>query len=464
MRRLLGPTIFVCLAVLVLGGSAHASPDDVEVVDGRLTDDLGRRVVLRGFNAIDKWQRSGTDADLPPDLTDADLDRIAGLGANVLRLGTSWAAIEPAPGDYDDAYIDDFRDVMDAAGDRGLLVVVDMHQDVWSEQIGSNGAPAWADPGCNVPPRLPMSATTGQWWAQYFSPDSMVAFANFWADGAGGAFCTGPIQTRFVKMWGYLASRLGDHPALAGYDLFNEPWPGTPPGVFEVAQLYPFYERVAEAIRTGDPDTPIFFEPPIQRSAMLPAVPAGPPDPNAVYAPHLYTETMYTDGQVSTDGLTDEIVLREDLRDAELMGVPTWIGEWGAFENEASNDYQREVYALLDRYRVGGAYWQYTQGGSGGLKSLGPDAVTGHLRAYAEAYPARGHASWTFDPDTRTFRMTVAGPEPDAPVSIVAPSRLYPEGVSIGGAGTTTYDATRGRITWTPRGPGRSTLRVTPAS
>lgn len=448
MRLIVVVLLAVLLAPAPVASAGAPVVEGVHVADGELVDALGRRVILRGINAMDKVKTKGSDDDLDPDLTDADLERIAAIGFNVLRLGTSWNAIEPVRGSFDDAFIDRFRSVMDRAHDHGLLVVVDMHQDVWSEYVGSNGAPEWAGPQCNVPPRIELAQTTGQWWMQYFSPDSQAAFTNFWADGAGDVYCTGPVQTSFVEMWGHLASRLTGHPALAGYDLFNEPWPGTPPGAFEVAQLYPFYERVADAIREHDPDTPIFFEPSIQRSAMLPSVPAGPPDPNSVYAPHLYTETMYSQGQLTTGGITDDAVLAQDTHEAAVMGVPTWIGEWGAFENEASADYQRQVYDTFDRHRIGSAYWHYTQGYSDGLKAEGPQAEAAHVRVYPEAYP--GEARWRFDPDTRTFAMSIDVPEDAAAVSVVVPTRLYPDGPQVTAGGAVSYDPATQRLAWSP--------------
>lgn len=158
-----------------------------------------------------------------------------------------------------------------------------------------------------------------------------AAFANFWYDGYGDAdlHCTGPIQTEFVEMWGYLASRLGGHPAVIGYDILNEPWPGTtPPGVFEQTQLMPMYQRVAAAIREYDQKTPIFFEPVAIYTNSIPTM-GEAPDPNAVFAPHIYTEALATNGDVTFGGLSEETTLSKVQADAQRMGVPMWIGEWG---------------------------------------------------------------------------------------------------------------------------------------
>jgi endoglycosylceramidase len=460
MRGRLVSGVLLAVAFLVPMSSSGETLTGIHSEGGRVVDALGRTVILRGINAMDKTV--GADGNLDPDLSDADLDRIASIGFNSLRLGTSWAAIEPSPGVYDDAFIDRFIAQMDAALAHGLLVVVDIHQDVWGESLGGNGAPAWAAPQCNVPPRLPIAETTGQWFTQYGSPDVLAAFGNFWMDGAGDVFCTGPIQTRFVEMFGHLADRLAGHPALVGYDLLNEPWPGTPPGVFEVAQLYPFYERLIAEIRSVDPSTTIFFEPPIQKSAGIPTIPVGVSDPNAVFAPHTYTETMYSGGALTTDALTDEIVLTETMLEAQAMGVPMWIGEWGAFENANAERYHRAFYGLLDRFRIGSAYWHYTQGYTDGLQAQPDAADAGHIRVYPEAFP--GAATWTFDPETRTFQMslTVAEAAPPAAV-IVVPDRLFPGGSNVVTSSGSIVTGSQNRLLWTVSGTGAHTLTIKPA-
>jgi hypothetical protein len=188
---------------------------------------------------------------------------------------------------------------------------------------------------------------------------------------------------------------------------------------------------------------------------MLPSPPLGPPDANSVYAPHLYGETMYSQGSFTTGGLTEETVLHRDAVDGAVMGVPAWIGEWGAFENDRSADYQRVVYDLFDRHRIGSAYWHYTQGATDGMQYR-PEADAGHLRVYPEAYP--GEASWTFDAATRRFEMTLAVGDGAPPAVIVVPARVYPDGFTAEGSG---YELVGERLEWGPRA-GTHTLVLTP--
>lgn len=415
-----GPPALVVPAALVEQEQREAPRTPVALTgvrseDGLLIDDGGRSVVLRGINVVDK---SGWTGSLSDPMIDGDVARqFAAMGFNHIRFGTTWASIEHDRGTYDDAYIDQLIAQLDTLDRYGIRAVIDMHQDVWSAGLGFDGAPAWADPQCNQVPNLRISDVTGNWFTQYASPAVNIAWANFWNDGYGALdpHCTGPVQTAFVAMWGHLASRLADHPAVIGYDLLNEPWPSAPPGIFEQVYLMPMYERVTAAIREHDQDTPIFFGAPIYSPA-APTVAFSPPDPNAVFAPHIYTETMFSGGAVSTEGRSDEVVILKDRDDADRMGVPMWVGEWGALHDVR---YIEQLYGLFDRYALGATFWADLQYPGARLTEHHEDP---HVRPYPEAYP--GEASWSYDPEANRFEMTVAVGEGSHDVQIVVPRRL----------------------------------------
>ncbi len=134
-------------------------------IDGRwFRDAHGRHVWLRGVNlggdckvpfAPDGHSYLPTDFSdhrtvsfigrpAPLDEIDGHLSRLAHWGFNCLRLLTTWEAVEHAgPGQYDNAYLEYYAEVCRRAGEHGLYVFVDFHQDVWSRMTGGDGAPGW---------------------------------------------------------------------------------------------------------------------------------------------------------------------------------------------------------------------------------------------------------------------------------------------------------------------------------
>src|SRR4051812_18853503 len=104
-RRLLRPGLaaaatLACLALAAPAAGAglrplHAQPDPVG--GGRIVDDRGREVLLRGVNVNafgDYWKGSAASPILPFGARDAD--GIQGIGWNVVRLILSWSRVEPA--------------------------------------------------------------------------------------------------------------------------------------------------------------------------------------------------------------------------------------------------------------------------------------------------------------------------------------------------------------------------------
>jgi len=134
-------------------------------VDGPwFRDEHGRRLILRGVNLGGSSKvpvspdgttyrkeaffehRSVSFVGRPFPLEEADehFRRLKRWGLTFLRLLTTWEAIEHAgPGQYDVDYLDHLTAIVRKAGEHGLSLFIDPHQDVWSRLSGGDGAPGW---------------------------------------------------------------------------------------------------------------------------------------------------------------------------------------------------------------------------------------------------------------------------------------------------------------------------------
>jgi hypothetical protein len=143
-------------------------------VDGPwFRDEHGRRLILRGVNLggsskvptrpngathlrdglFEHRQVSFVGRPFPLDEADEHFRRLRGWGFTILRLLTTWEAIEHrGPGTYDLEYLDYLTAVVRKAGEHGLFVFLDPHQDVWS-QDGRSRPPASRSRTCTPPPR-----------------------------------------------------------------------------------------------------------------------------------------------------------------------------------------------------------------------------------------------------------------------------------------------------------------------
>jgi endoglycosylceramidase len=184
------------------------------------------------------------------------------LDFNVVRVGVIWKAVEPKPGVYDDRYLRHIADTVRTLAKHGVWSLLDFHQDLYNERFQGEGAPDWAvqDDGLQNPRNgFPINYAT--------NPALQRALDHFWSNspGPGGV----GLQDRYAAAWRHVARQFRAFPGVLGYELFNEPSAGSqfvsclgPSGCppFD-AQLTAFNRRVANAVRTVDRHTLIFYEP-----------------------------------------------------------------------------------------------------------------------------------------------------------------------------------------------------------
>lgn len=233
-------------------------------------DAEGREVLLRGVNVnalVEYWQYGPLAPTIPFDPPDAQV--MNGIGWNAVRLLLSWSRVEPEPGVYDDAYLDQAAKVVKIFARQNLYTIIDFHQDAWGPTLvarpdescpdgwepafGWDGAAGWAT--------LDGGASRCFILAREISPAVVASFEAFFtnATGPGGV----GIRTRYAQMVGHVARRFAKSRTVAGYDVMNEP------NAFDVSDLAgssALYAEVVAAVRDAETAAKgfphlVFFEP-----------------------------------------------------------------------------------------------------------------------------------------------------------------------------------------------------------
>jgi endoglycosylceramidase len=331
-------------------GTLPAGPP-LQAVGGHFVDAQGGVVILRGINV------SG-NSKVPPfvpfdDVT--ELDPLPGWGFNNIRLVFNWEAYEVEEGVYDEDYLDAMAELADAAWDRGMYVLMDIHQDGYSRHLAwgcGDGFPQWS-----IPPGLtldtPDNGMLCAGWGVLVAtdPDVHASFSAFYADTHG-------VRTRYLAMLGQLAERFADHPGVIGYDLLNEPWG------WEDSELSPLYEDATETIRAIDPDAMTFIEGHADTNGgIIQTTLSEPGFGNFAYAPHFY-ETTALASHIWT-GLTTatDIGFGTMTSKAQEWNAPLYVGEFGMHADTVlGGEYVALQYTRLDDHLASGAQWNYTPG------------------------------------------------------------------------------------------------------
>jgi endoglycosylceramidase len=340
-----------------------------------------------------------------------DFAQMRAFGFDHVRLTISWSQLEPSPGVYSTRYLDRIAQVVGWAGEQGIHVLLDMHQDNWSRFLvdtspvevpgvltsvkagahHADGAPAWAILTDGMPSLAPFGTDA-------FNAAMNAAFTSFWENrpvpaAQGDSPGTG-LQDHYIGAMAALARRFVDEPVVSGYEIMNEPQSGSiaAPGGFEAGVLLPFYRRVIDAITgvadgapcpasipatpaCGYPDLGVhdtrhlfFFEPWALRNLLDASPQTSVPFstyPNLVYAPHTYTReftvdrTLFGPSPVPVPYPVDyDQAFTTAEAEATALGAALFIGEFG---NGSGDDdtLLRESTAAQDRHLAGAAVWEW---------------------------------------------------------------------------------------------------------
>ncbi len=235
----------------------------IQVHHTHLRDEYERTIYLRGVNLggsskipftprvelsdprfYDERNVSFVGRPFPLEQADEHFTRLREWGLTFLRFVVTWEAIEHArPGEYDTAYLDYARAVIQKAGEYGFQVLIDPHQDVWSRFTGGDGAPAWTleavgfdlkklratgaamlhDWRAERPPLLIWATNYGRlapatMFTLFFAGDEFAP-----ATKINGVSAQEFLQKHYLEAFSQLARRLSDLPCVVGYEVMNEP-------------------------------------------------------------------------------------------------------------------------------------------------------------------------------------------------------------------------------------------------
>ncbi|MCV7384977.1 cellulase family glycosylhydrolase [Mycolicibacter longobardus] len=463
-----------------LDGAPAVAAGGLTTTGNWITDSDGRVVILHGLNQVYKIapyepSAGGFDED--------DAAFLAANGFNAVRLGIIWAAVEPEPGVYDADYLAAVAATVKILGDHGIVSILDMHQDFYNEAFGGEGAPDWAVQTGGWP-----NLEIDQAFNYLLNPALNHVWDAFWgnskaADGIG-------LENHYAQMWQYTANYFAGDANVAGYTIMNEPWIGsqwlsTALGSphFDAQQLTPFYNQMTMAIRSVDPDTPVYFEPNFLSNAMIPINLGTVNDDNAVFAFHNYCLPLAMFNLDFGCTLNAEMILDHAAAYARSQGIPAVMTEFGATDNV---NVIAQMMGPVNRYQFGWTEWAYT---GKDIASFSPEGQAlvfdpsqppvgdnvdwAKLAVLSEPYPqaiAGTPESWSFS--NGTFQLSYSTEMADGSghfgagthTEISVPPIQYPNGYQVSVTGGHVVSAAGAPVlVIAADGPGTVHVTVTPA-
>ena len=391
------------------------------------------------------------------DKTAADFARVrTEWGFDAIRFVMTWAAVEPTQGAYDDAYLDRVAERLAWARDAGLVVVLDMHEDIYGEGFGFDGAPRWTCDEAHYAAFVPQTP----WYLSATDPNVVACVDDF--------FTRDERRAQFTAAWRHVAERFAAEPAVIGFDVLNEPnWGSYPIFTFERDRLAPFYAQIVPVVREVAPQWVAFLEPSASRNlGIMSSLPAAA-FPDVMYAPHSYDATAEGGGGFDPSHRQTILDNVADLAyEARQLDAGLWIGEYGGVAaNPGIVDYMTAQYDAAGAVAASTMYWSYDRGDGYSLLDTNGDEKPELLGVLVRPYPERVAGSpgaYAFDAASATFTMTyTVDTTVTAPTLISVPARVYPNGYSIE-CGGCTYEPTTGTLAITAPGGSPATIVLRP--
>jgi endoglycosylceramidase len=399
-----------------------------------ILDESNRARIFHGTNFVQKsspWY--------PEQLLNEDqIDQIAKLGFNTIRLGFLWNGAEPKKGEYNMTYYKIFDQIIDSLVQRDIYPFLDLHQDVVSSRYCLYDAfPAWAMDESQTPshsfpwPLKPGDVEKGEsyeclvgrgWGANYLSQACGLTFDTLYHEGS-------EMNKDFHDFWRFTASYFKGKPIL-GYELINEPWAGDIyadpalllPGHAGQKNLLPFYDSLSASIREVDDQHLIFYEPVTWgmifngnvTGSGFDHVPGGEKyQDSSVFSFHYYC-WWYNEDDMSRktcDKLFGPKVFEQAVRDVRTIGGATMLTEWGQGCNfndgETHSDINSECNQIMDqadKHLVSWTDWYFGESLTYNSFEISTAAQKLFARTYAKI--VAGHPrEMNFNVETKDFKL-----------------------------------------------------------
>ncbi len=370
-------------------------------------DESGRQRLLSGMNIDDKHLNQ---KEFYYDLNEEFFKKYRAYGFDIIRLAVTWQNLEPEMYCYNEKYLKSLDRIFELAEKYGVYILLDMHQDIYSANDGKSvgdGAPSWAAITDGAKPRMPIFV-----WADgyFFGRWVHNSFDHFWNNdfvrGVG-------LQDRYCDLWKMLAKRYGNSPALFGYDLMNEPFPGSmsrrmflrlvtnvakavmfnkkidrkrmvtslfkgdTPSIldciggnvirdvmenidalsaeFDIKKYSPFLNKTAAAIREVTDNGIIMIEQSYLcnsgiRQSVPPITVNGKREPLQCFGPHSYD--IMVDTPLYKYANADRVkAFFGEMKNTQLrLNVPVIVGEWGGCSDNKDTSWFPHAYELLEYF------------------------------------------------------------------------------------------------------------------
>lgn len=246
----------------------------LRLVDGQVVNDEGKRVYLDGVNYKDRFKDllyTGNWSGIS-----SDIGTMSSLHVRAIRVWFNWLYYEPTPGSLDSVrMLSDMQRFIGLAKAHGLYVMLTIFTQEFERNDTQirNWIKALGDSAPNADPNIP----------------------EFWLnDNVNASLQRG----RFINLWQIISGEFKNEPAVAAYDLINEPlvryYPQLPTWTQTVGvkdphyPLMALYEQVIEAIRSNGDEHLIMLDYNFANSEDL-FIPVAPSSDNQVlYDIHMY--------------------------------------------------------------------------------------------------------------------------------------------------------------------------------